>query len=88
MVDKDEAAALAGPGEQFDAAAKRAEARFLIRRAGQMDQAARAKEGTPPRRALRALDKASTGHGRKKAKARARIKREAIRRFGMLEVEG
>lgn len=61
-----------------DAALKVAQAKFLIRKAGQMDQLERAKAGIPPRGVLRAALNASKP-GRKGSKARARIARLAAR---------
>lgn len=58
------------------AALQRAQAKFLIRRAGQMDQAERARLGIPSRSILRA-NLAMSKPGRKGRKARARAAREA-----------
>lgn len=64
---------------RFQAALMRAQASFLQRKAGQMDQQERAAAGMPPRAVLRAVG-AAQKQGRKGAKARARIKREAEKR--------
>lgn len=63
------------------AAVLRAQAKFLVRKAGQMDQRERAESGMPPRAVLRAVG-STHKNGRKGSKARARIAREAKRRFG------
>lgn len=68
-----------GLDDRQKAAVNRAQAKFLLRKAGQMDQHERAAAGVPPRAVMRAVGNAGKV-GRRGAKARARIRREALKR--------